>query len=101
MLITSDYIDFGGDVYLFSRIDALPQTKENAFLHHIAMDCRSWTFQRMTKAEQEKCINVLLWANQQGMIKGDFNTRFQTLNGLYHAFLSGLGYDGFDWRRSA
>lgn len=101
MTITEKYIDFGGNVYFFERIDKLPRTVDNAFLHHIAMDCRSWTFLRMTEEEQIKCIDTLRWAMEQRIIKGTYETRWRIMNGLYYAFLEGLGYDGGDWRETA
>lgn len=101
MTITNTYIDFGGTVYTFEQIDKLPWDAEHAFLHHIAMDCRSWTFLRMTEKEQIRCINTLRWANDNRIVKGTCKTRWQILNGLYSAFLDGLGYDGIGWRETA
>ena len=53
MTFTKDYFDLGGSVYFYSEVDKLPHTKENALLHHLAMDCRSWTFARLTQEEKE------------------------------------------------
>ena len=98
MTVTKDYIDFGGTVYTFDQIKKLPYTKENALLHHLSIDCHSWTFERMTEAEKERCINSLVWAWEQGIVKGTKETRWQILNALYSVFLDGLGYNGSSWR---
>ena len=54
MTFTEKYFDLGGSVYFYSEVDKLPRTKENALLHHLAMDCRSWTFARLTQEEKER-----------------------------------------------
>ena len=102
MTFTKDYFDLGGSVYFYSEVDKLPHTKENALLHHLAMDCRSWTFARLTQEEKESCVNAILWANRQGMIKGNFDARYEIMNAIYNAFLMGAGYrGGCTWREEA
>lgn len=102
MTFTDEYFDLGGSVYFYSNVDKLPRTKENALLHHLAMDCRSWTFARLTQEEKESCVNALLWANRQGMIKGNFDARYEIMNAIYNAFLMGAGYrGGCTWREEA
>lgn len=98
MLIKKTFIDFGGNVYVFEKVDKLPTTKENAFLHGIAMFCRSWTFERLSADEKERCINSFLFAEEQKIIKGSYRDRIQIMNAIYSGFLSGLGYSGVDWR---
>ena len=101
MNITNEYIDFGGTVYFYHDIDKMQRTKENAFLHGLSMFCRSWTFERMTANEKTSCVESLLWANRQGMIKGTFCDRINIMNAVYHAFLCGIGYTGAAWREAA
>lgn len=98
MTFTKNYIDFDGSVYTFENIEKLPDTKENALLQFIGMTCKSWTFNRMTQAEKEKCIDALYFPNEQGMLKGTFRQRWDILNAVYNAYLSGLGYVGGNWR---
>ena len=102
MTFTKEYMDFGGSVYFHAKIDALPKEKENAFLQHLSMTCRSWTFCRMTARERENLVNSFLWANEQGLIKGDWNARWHTMQAMYAAFLAALDYDHDpgDWRGS-
>lgn len=101
MTFTKDYFDLGGSVYFYSEVDKLPRTKENALLHHLSMDCQSWTFARLTQEEKESCVNALLWADHQGIIKGNFETRWFIMSAIYHAFLSGTGYhDPLHWREN-
>lgn len=101
MTFTKEYFDLGGSVYFYEKVDKLPHTKENALVLHLAMTCRSWTFARMTAKEQENCINSFLWAYHHDGIKGNFNARWATMQAIYTAFLSALGYDDDpgDWRR--
>ena len=62
MTFTKDYFDLGGSVYFYSEVDKLPHTKENALLHHLSMDCQSWTFARLTQEEKEQ-YNFLVAKN--------------------------------------
>ena len=102
MTFTEKYFDLGGSVYFYSEVDKLPRTKENALLHHLAMDCRSWTFARLTQEEKERYIDFLLWANNSGVIKGTFDARFEIMSAIYSAFLIGTGYHGgCTWREEA
>lgn len=100
MTFTKEYMDLGGSVYFYANVDKLPNTKENALLHHLAMTCRSWTFARMTQKEKENCVNSFLWANEQNLIKGSFDARWATMQAIYDAFLSALDYndDPMKWR---
>lgn len=102
MTFTKDYFDLGGSVYFYSEVDKLPRTKENALLHHLSMDCQSWTFARLTQEEKESYIDFLLWANNHGVIKGNFGARFEIMSAIYSAFLMGAGYHGgCTWREDA
>jgi hypothetical protein len=76
----------------------MERTKQNAtsiFMHDVY---RSWTYGRMTKQEQERLETAVDFAENQGMIKGTFETRWKILQAVYNAFLVGIGYNGFTWR---
>ena len=98
MLFTKDYFTIYQTVYFYKDVDALPRNKDTALLHFCAMICRSWTFERMTQDEKERAIKALLWANELGFIKGSFDVRYGTYHAIHNAFLSGLGYNGPEWR---
>lgn len=94
------YLTFDGNVYFYSEVDKLPNTKENAFIKGMAMFCRSWTFEKLTAKEKESCVDSFLWAYEQGAIKGTFADRILIMHAIYTAFLFALGYnDGaLSWR---
>ena len=98
MVFTDKYFDLGGAVYYHENVDKLPRTKENALLRFCSMICRSWTFDRMTSEEKERCISALLKTENFNALRGNFEARWHILEVVYDAFLSGLGYDGFLWR---
>ena len=92
-------IDFGGSVYTFENIAKLPKAKENAFLYSVKSICQSWTFDRMTQEEKERCIESLRFANSQQLVNGSYTQRMNQYNAIYHAYLLGIGYDNLmDWR---
>ena len=70
------------------------ETKENATNNYISMTIHSWTFDRMTEDEKKRCIESLKYAK----VAGAYNTRWEILHSIYHAFLLGLGYTGPRWR---
>ena len=72
--------------------------KEMAFREFCDMVQKCWTFERMTDKEQALCCSALQFARDQGALRGNFNARWTVLHSIYNAFLSGLGYDGFNWR---
>jgi len=100
MTFTKEYMDFGGSVYFYDKVDKLPHTKENAVLLYLSMICRSWTFDRMTEKEKENCVNVFLRSAEYGRIKGNFDARWNVLQLMYDSFLEALDYmsDPGDWR---
>ena len=98
MNFTKDYFDLGGTVYYYNKVDKLPETKENAAVHFLAMVCRSWTFDRMTDREKHNAIDAILFTLEQSLLSGSFNQRWKQLQAVYNAFLLGLGYDGPNWR---
>ena len=100
MIFTNQFMDIGGFVYIHEKVDALPNEKGNAFLQFLSIICRSWTFGRMTERERENLVNSFLQSNEQGLIKGNYNARWNTMQAMYSAFLSALDYDRYpgDWR---
>lgn len=58
----------------------------------------SWTFNRMTNEEKANLWKTLHQANSMNAIKGAYKTRWCILQAIYRAFLSGLGYNGANWR---
>lgn len=57
---------------------------------------KSWTWERLTKEEQEKFIAM----NVFDRIKGTDKTRVEWLNTIYTAFLAALGYKPLGWRET-
>ena len=72
----------------------MERTKENAWDFFAKMICNSWSYQKMTESEKEKCFEALRW----GKIFGSFDQRIEQLHGKYYAFLLGIGYTGAGWR---
>ena len=68
--------------------------KENALDDFVIMIQNAWTYQRMTEPEKERCIDSLRFAR----LIGKYNARWDCLQGIYHAYLMGLGYTGMNWR---
>ena len=72
--------------------------KENVLQEFITMMENSWTYQKMTKEEKERLINVLNDVRTQEALKGACYYRWHILQSIYHAYLIGIGYDSFNWR---
>lgn len=70
----------------------------NAYYDFCEMVRKSWTFQRMTEDEQGKCWDALHFASSQNLLKGTYKVRWGILQGIYNAFLAGIGYTGCFWR---
>lgn len=56
----------------------------------------SWTWQRLTKEEKQRFIDLNIFSE----IKGNKGIREQWLFTVYAGFLAGCGYDGFRWRET-
>ena len=65
---------------------------------YLEMVKKSWTYERMTKAEKEKLQDLFNGERIKDTIKGTYNQRWETLNAIYYAFLIGIGYNNADWR---
>lgn len=72
--------------------------RETAYNDFIAMTVKSWTFDRLTEQERERLAKTFVWAKSQNIIKGSYNDRWRTMQGLYHSFLDGVGYTDHKWR---
>lgn len=97
MKFSDRYADINGFVIVFSDVDKLPKTKENALLHYVEMTCKSWTFAKMTQAEKEKIIACLFATNAFGT----FRQRFEIYHAVYSTFLEALNYEPLHWRETA
>lgn len=74
------------------------KNKEDAVLDFIEMVKSSWTWQRLTEQEKKRFEKSVIWSLNQNIIVGTHKQRYRTLNALYHTFLEGVGYTGWDWR---
>ena len=74
------------------------KNKEQAIEDFIQMIKESWTYQRLTKKEQDNFISHLYWERTSKIIKGSYLERYNLLNDLYWFYLLGIGYTDFTWR---
>lgn len=58
------------------------------------------TYARLTEDEKIRCITALNLAERNGAIKGTLETRKAIYLAVYEAFLYGVGYTGWGWRRT-
>ena len=72
--------------------------KEDAVNNYIKMIKESWTYARLTDDEKKALLDTIEWGERQGLIKGNFNQRWNTLQLMYHAFVNALGYKPSGWR---
>lgn len=71
--------------------------KENALIDFKKMIVASWTYAKMNEEEKNR-LNAMLASNQViEILKGDYSTRYNILNGLYYAYLMALDYN-WNWR---
>ena len=76
------------------------KNKELAYNDFVNMIECSWTFGRMTDAERSRCFDSLHAVPSLGLLRGNYDARFDILHAVYRAFLMGLGYDGPAWREA-
>ena len=76
------------------------KNKENAVTDYMNMIEHSWTYERMTKKEQENCMQSFVVANEQEQIIGSYDQRWKICHAIYNAFLTALDYydNPGDWR---
>lgn len=72
--------------------------KEDALKHFIDVIKQSWTFEKLTKEEQEKILNVLNSNRTFEALKGGYFQRLEILHAIYHSFLIALNYEPIGWR---
>ena len=72
----------------------MKRDKEQAFDRFLEVIRKSWTYLKMTEAEQEAVYHCLARAQ----VFGTYEQRYQTYCEIYNAFLTALGYDGAGWR---
>lgn len=75
--------------------------KENALQEFYTMILNSWTYNKLTKEEKETLCDIIYSTRTENALKGTYAQRWDTLNALYFAFLSGLGYKGGLWREDS
>ena len=76
------------------------EKKENAMRDFVEMIEKAGTFSRLNEAERVRLLDALKTAENCGAIAGAYKTRWEILHAIYHAFLSGCGCNGPEWRRS-
>lgn len=74
----------------------MKKCKEIAITDYITIIKHSWTWARLTDSEREQFIRVACDFD----LRGDYNTRHNTLQGMYLAFLTALDYNPTTWRET-
>lgn len=72
--------------------------KNNAYADYMEMIRSSWTYGKLTPAEVNQLENLMSQLNDYNRITGSYNTRWDQLECIYEAYLTGAGYDGPFWR---
>lgn len=72
--------------------------KEQVYSDFLEMVKNSWTFDRMTEDEKDRCYNTILLAKTGNLLSGTYYQRWRQLLAINSAFLLGLGYNGAFWR---
>lgn len=78
----------------------MDKLKENVLNDFIIMIKKSWTYEKLTDKEKsflEKAFNDY---RTQNILKGTYKQRWEILQGIYAAFLHGVGYTDFNWRNT-
>ena len=80
------------------------KNKTQAREDYIEMVKKSWTYNRMTSEEKKKCLQILNDEIKVEVYGTSYKQRWNTLNGVYWAYLVGLGYPSYDdpyedWRK--
>lgn len=77
------------------------RSKESAFSEYITVIQQSWTWDRLTEQERERCMNTMNWVRDQNILRGNFEARWDILQAVYAAFLDGVGCKPFGWREDS
>ena len=72
--------------------------KENAVRDFIDMIKKSWTYDKMTKKERYDFLELFGREPYTVAIIGSYRQRWAICNAIYDAYLTGIGYDGPNWR---
>jgi hypothetical protein len=72
--------------------------KEYVLSDFLKMIITSWTYDKMTKSEKDRLNEMLTPSRVSDILKGTYQARWEILNGLYYAYLMGLGYTPIGWR---
>ena len=76
----------------------MKKNKEEAIKLYIDMIKKSWTYDKLTDDEKARLNYVFKWSEEQGLIKGSFKDRWDTLQVLYTSYITALGYSPLGWR---
>lgn len=60
----------------------------------------SWTFNKLTREEKEKFYHIFTSDEIKNSLTGTEKQIIQALNVIYSAFLTGVGYNGYNWRET-
>lgn len=74
------------------------RNKENAINDFIDMIKHSWTYEKLTKQEKYKLVEVFNNIRVSKCLKGTYKQRYDILQAIYMSFLYGVGYNDFNWR---
>ena len=72
--------------------------KENVLSDYLDMIFKSWTYERLTDEEKTRYIDMVNSSRTKDILKGDYRTRWNILDGLYSAYLMALDYKPIGWR---
>lgn len=75
----------------------MDKNKDNALNDFINMIVKSWTYDRLTEKERERCMEAL----RETTLKGNWNCRCEILHSVYNAFLLALDCKSIGWREDA
>ena len=74
--------------------------KNLAKQEYLEMIQKSWTWGKLDQVERKKFLDLIDHPCATAIIKGSYEQRWEACEAMYHAFLSGLGYDGGMWRET-
>lgn len=77
----------------------MKQQTSSVYYDFCKMVANSWTYQRMTEEEKNRCWDALNFPVTQDHLKGTYITRWRILQSVYNAFLIGIGYTDGNWRK--
>ena len=72
--------------------------KNNVIDDYNKMIMFSWTYEKMTNDEKNRWNDILNHTRISKCLRGNYDSRWDILNAIYHAYLIGIGYTDFKWR---